>query len=83
MAIDIVEQRLHELKNADEVGRFLEELTEPWGGVKRLDVVKQENGELLCFVELKIAENKTRFYSVIPGTSYGESFVFRIPGKTA
>jgi len=79
--MDNVEERLRGLKNADDVRRFLDEVCEPWGGVSKLDVVTDKWGNLTCFVDLVVAENTTRFYSVIKGTSYGNSFVFRIPAK--
>ncbi len=75
------EEHLQGLKDAGEVRCHLDKLCEPWGGIKKLDVVTDRHGDLLCFVELMVPENKTRFYSVIKGTSYGNSFVFTIRAK--
>ena len=36
---------------------------------------------MTCLVDLVIRDNLTRFYSVLPGTTFGKSFVFRIPAR--
>ncbi len=79
-----VEQQLRQLKNAGEVRRFLNSLCEPWGGIRKLDLIPDAQGNLVCFVSLRVAENRTRFYALISGTSHAaDTFVFTIPARPA
>ncbi len=79
-----VEQQLRQLKNAGEVRRFLHSLCEPWGGIRKLELIPDARGNLVCFVSLRIAENRTRFYPLIRGTPHAaDTFVFTIPAQPA
>ena len=79
-----VERQLRELKSAGDVRRFLQSLCEPWGGIRTLDLIPDADGNLVCFVALRVPENRPRFYALINGTSRAsDTFVFTIPAPGA
>ena len=62
-----------------EMENALKKPCEPLGGLREVTFRTTKTGDQLCFIELAVAENQTRLYSIFDGRSFGASFVVRIP----
>jgi hypothetical protein len=62
-----------------EIETALRKLCEPLGGLRSVLFQKYRKRDELCFIELNVAERKTRLHAMLDGMEVGGCFVVRIP----
>ncbi len=72
--------KLAGILDAGELRREIEALCLPFGGIKDMRLLRDENRkEYLCFVELDSPSLNSSMMRTLGGINYGNSVAFRIP----